>query len=96
MWFGVIGGLVLIWLLAVCFGLLPPPHASTLIRIRGGVLQIRKGQLILHARGRVGDLLREASVADGFIAVTPGNRVAFSRNIPAAIRQQLRNVILNQ
>jgi hypothetical protein len=96
MWFGVIGGLVLIWLLAVCFGLLPPPHASTLIRIRGGVLQIRKGQLILHARGRVGDLLTEASVADGFIAVTPGNRVAFSRNIPAAIRQQLRNVILNQ
>jgi len=41
------------------------------------------------------DILQEAQVKSGFIAITSEARVKFSRNIPEAIHQQLRNVLLN-
>jgi hypothetical protein len=92
----VIGGLALAAFLAVWLGFVPPPYAGTLIRIRGGLLNVRRGQLRSDAREHLREILQEAGVSHGFIAVTAGNRVAFSRQIPPAVRQRLRNVLLNQ
>ena len=92
----VIGGLVAIAFLAVWLGFVPPPHANTLIRIRKGEIHIRRGRVHSHAREHLADILREAGVSQGYIAITPENWVAFSRHIPGRIHQRLRNVLLNQ
>jgi len=92
----VIGGLVGLAFLAVWLGFVPPPHASTLIWIREGVVDVRRGRVSPHAREHVADILREAGVSKGYIAITPENWVAFSRRIPSGIHQRLRNVLLNQ
>jgi hypothetical protein len=88
---GVSVGVVSIWL-----GVLPPLNATTLISIRRGQVRLRKGQLRVHAKEDVSDILREAGVSRGFIAITAQNRVVFSRRIPSTIHQRLRNVLLNQ
>ena len=82
--------------LSVGVGLLPPPHAITLIRIRQGQLEIRRCQMRPHAKGQVLDVLKDSGISKGFIALTPGNRVMFSLGMPEKVKQRLRNVILNQ
>jgi hypothetical protein len=82
------------WVL-VRLGILPPPHAALLIRIRGGQLKIARGQLHAQAREFIAGILREAGIAKGFIAMTPGGSILFSPNIPASTRQRIRNVLLN-
>jgi hypothetical protein len=96
MWWIPIAGVILLALAAIWLGFIPAPHAAILLRVRKGELLIRRGQLKPHAREHVADILSEAGVANGFIAVTAGNRVMFSRQIPAAVHQRLRNVLLNQ
>jgi hypothetical protein len=87
---------VLAILLPILLGFVPPPHANILVRIKAGSLQVKRGSVRAHAREHIEEILREAAVSSGFIAVTPGNRVTFSRQIPQAIHQRLRNVLLNQ
>ena len=96
MWAIILLGLVAVAFLAVWLGLVPPPHASTLIRIKGGRLLLRKGQLRAYAKEQVTDVLSNAGVSSGFIAILPQNSVVFSWQIPKNIRQRLRNVLLNQ
>jgi len=96
MWILIIGAVVLACFLAVWLGFVPPPHAATLIRLRNGQLHVGKGQLRSETREHVADILRDAGVSQGFIAITPQNGVAFSRRIPARVHQRLRNVLLNQ
>jgi hypothetical protein len=92
----VLGVLVGLAFLAVWQGFLPPPHATTLIRIRDGMVQVRRGKVRPETKEHIADIMRDVGVADGYIAITPGNWVAFSRRIPPAIHQRLRNVVLNQ
>jgi hypothetical protein len=87
---------LLVWFAAIGLGFVPPPHASTLVYLRGGALDVRRGRLKPHAREHVMDILQEAGVSRGFIAVTSEDRVYFSNRIPAALHQRLRNVLLNQ
>jgi hypothetical protein len=96
MWLLVIIGLLAAGALAIWLGLVPPPHASTLITIKGGQLHLRKGQLRGYAKEHATEILGGAGVTSGFIAITPQNSVMFLRQIPAEIRQRLRNVLLNQ
>jgi hypothetical protein len=96
MWILIISIVLPAGFLAILLGFLPPLNATTLIRVRAGRLQVRKGQLRPHAKEQVGDILREAGVSNCFIAITGENRVVFSRCVPSSIHQQLRNVILNQ
>jgi hypothetical protein len=95
-WILIIGCVVLAWLAAIGLGFLPPPHATTLVYLRKGSLEVRRGRLKPHAREHVTDILQEAGVLRGFIAITSENRVYFSNRIPAAFHQRLRNVLLNQ
>lgn len=81
--------------LLVQFGFMPPPHATILIRIRGGELRVARGRLRAQAREFLLDIVSQAAVTSGFIAVTPGNWVVFSRQIPRAVHQRIRNVLLN-
>jgi hypothetical protein len=81
---------------AVQYGIIPPPYATTLIRISGARLNVKKGRLRSEVKESVAEILREVEVSSGFIAITSENRVRFSRSVPPAIRQRLRNVLLNQ
>ena len=76
-------------------GLVPPVNAATLVQIRSGNLLVKKGRLRGQAKELVADLLKEAGVTKGYIAILPDKRVTFSRQIPSAIHQRLRNVLLN-
>jgi len=94
MWLFII--LCTIAIAAVWFGVVPPPHASTLVRVRAGSVRVTRGKIRPEAKGQVAEILADAGIANGFIAVTPGERVAFSWNIPGTVHQRLRNVLLNQ
>ena len=82
---------LLIWL-----GFVPPPHAVTLIRIRNGVVKVKKGHMRSDALEHVSQILGEAGVSGGLIAMMSDNRLVFSRKVPPRIHQRLRNVLLNQ
>lgn len=96
MWLIPIGCLVALAFAAVWFRFVPPPHASTLLQIRAGSVSTTRGSLRPHAREHVTEILSEVKVSRGFIAITSGNRVIFSRHIPTSVHQRLRNVLLNQ
>lgn len=89
-------GIAVAIFLAFHWGFLPPLNATTLIRFRDGKLEIPRGHIRIQAREQIADLLREAQVPDCFMAITPRNRVVFSRHIPIELHQRLRNVIINQ
>lgn len=76
-------------------GFLPPLHATTVVLIRDGRLVMKRGQLRGQVRDDVAEVLAGAGVRNGFIALTAGGRVHFSRSIPRELHQRLRNVLLN-
>ena len=76
-------------------GVVPPPHAALLIWIRNGQLHIFRGRLRAQARDFLTEIISESEIMTGFIAMTPAKWVAFSPNIPASVRQRIRNVLLN-
>jgi hypothetical protein len=84
-----------LWFLTMLFGVVPPPDAKILIKIRHGQLRVTRGQVRAQSREFVVDILRQANVTNGFIAITYYKRAAFSRNIPRDTQQRLRNVLLN-
>jgi hypothetical protein len=92
----IIVGIALTGVLAVWLGFVPPPYATTLIKIRDGEIRVRRGRLQGLAREHISDILRDAGVSRGFIAITSANWIVFSRQIPGAVHQRLRNVLLNQ
>ena len=77
-------------------GLLPPPNATTVVRIRPDGIRVTKGRLKPHAKEHVAEILAGVKVTRGFIAIAPDKRVTFSPGVPKGVRQQLRNVLLNQ
>jgi hypothetical protein len=96
MWVIVILGSILVVVALIWLGIVPPPHAETLIRIKRGQLHLSKGQLRAYAREHASEIFSSAGVSSGFIAILPHNSVVFSPQIPKEIRQRLRNVLLNQ
>jgi len=96
MWLLVVSGMILISLGMIAFGFVPPLTAETLICFRNGAVVVTRGKLLPHAKSAIAEVLGEAGVINGFIAVVAGPRVRFSRNIPTTIHQRLRNILLNQ
>ena len=80
---------------AVSLRYLPPPDANTILHIRHGSIIVSRGHVRAQACEDVTEVLR-GGVTKGFIAITGEKRVVFSRQIPAELHQQLRNVLLNQ
>jgi hypothetical protein len=81
---------------AIELGFIPPFNAKLILRMRGGSLVYEKGRLQGNASEHVEAILRAARVSEGFVAITSGQRVYFSRQIPRDLHQRLRNVLLNQ
>lgn len=81
---------------AVELGFIPPFNAKVIARMRRGSLVYKKGRLQGNASEHVEAILRGARVSEGFVAITSGHRVYFSRQIPREVHQRLRNVLLNQ
>ena len=82
------------WIL-VLIGAIPSPFSRTTILIRDGQIRIRGADLPPRARDHVVDVIRETHLSGGFITVSSDVRVGFSRSIPEALRQRLRNILLN-
>jgi len=87
--------LAVLWYFAMTLGLIAPANTKTLVKIHEGHLHITRGQLRAQSREFVTEILQQANITNGFIAITQSKRAAFSRNIPRDIRQRLRNVLLN-
>lgn len=88
--------IVLLIFAAIELGFIPPFHAKVILRMRDGSLTFEKGRLSGNAAEHVEAILRGAHVSEGFVAMTSGQRVYFSRQIPPEVHQRLRNVLLNQ
>jgi hypothetical protein len=81
---------------AIELGFIPPLNATIIVRMRNGSLVFEKGRLQGNASAHVEAILREAHVSEGYVAISSGRRVYFSRQIPRDLHQRLRNVLLNQ
>lgn len=71
------------------------PRYVFVIRIDDGIARAAKGKVAPAFLSEVGDACNQAAVRRGWVGgVARGKRVklAFSRSIPAACQQQLRNV----
>lgn len=90
-----LAGVLVFWLPMASLGFWPPFSSTTVIRVRSGKLFLPRGQLRGLVRDDVAEVFSSAGITSGFIAITPGSRVHFSRNIPKPVRQRLRNVLLN-
>lgn len=85
----------LAWSLAVALGFIPSPLAETVVRFRAGKISMKRGTLRSQVRDDLAEVLTGAGVANGFICINREKRVSFSRSIPQAFHQRLRNVLLN-
>ena len=81
--------------LAVALGFVPSPMAETVVRFRAGKVSMKRGTLRSQVREDLAEVLAGADVAIGFICIGREGRVTFSRTIPPALHQRLRNVLLN-
>jgi hypothetical protein len=96
MWFSVVFSLALIGAMTPFWlGILPPLNARCVVRIRNAGCSVQGDALPHHVVNSVAEILQTAGVKRGFIAITPNARVKFSCQIPKAIHQRLRNVLLN-
>ena len=96
MWFSAVFSLALIGAMApFWFGILPPPNARCLIRIRNGGSFVLGESLPRHVMISVAEVLQDRGIKKGFIAITRDSRVKFSYHIPKTVHQRLRNVLLN-
>jgi hypothetical protein len=86
---------VVCWGLLVLLGVLPSPFSRTTIRIRNGGIRISGADLPARARDHVADVIREAGLRSGFIVLSRHRQVVFSLGFPEALRQRLRNILLN-
>ncbi len=71
-------------------------NAVLVVRIRGGQAVIERGRLSVDARLRLEDIARESQLEDGLISVSRDRRTTFSREIPAACHQPMRNVLASE
>ena len=85
---------LLLWI-AIASGFMPSPFCRVLIRIGQGAVRLQKGSLSPRAKEHLADVVRESHLLKGFITISTGDRVTFSHQIPATIRQRLRNILLN-
>lgn len=88
--------IVLLIFAAIELGFIPPFNARVIVRMRNGSLVFERGRLQGNASEHVEAILRGARVSEGFVAITSGQRVYFSWQIPRDVHQRLRNVLLNQ
>lgn len=96
MWFSVVFSLALIGVMAPFWlGILPPARARSLIRIRNARCVASGESLPPHVMSSVAEILHTTGVSRGFIAIMPDARVKFSYQIPKALHQRLRNIVLN-
>ena len=84
-----------VWWVLVHAGLVPSPFSRTTIRIRNGEINVAGADLAPRAKEHVADVVREEMLFRGFITISTGRMVRFSREVPAGIRQRLRNILLN-
>lgn len=87
--------LVLVGWLAIALGFVAAPGSRSVIRIRHGEIRVEGAELAPRAKAHVADVIRIEMVMSGFIAISPRGDVSFSRSVPNAIRQRLRNILLN-
>jgi len=81
--------------LAPMLGIVPSPWAATVVRFRRGRVMVTRGRLRPQVREDLTEVLGGFGVERGFIAISANGQVSFSRTIPPATRQRLRNVLLN-
>ena len=95
MWLLALVGIIVAFALAIEFGLIAPPTASILVRIRNGAVSMERGSLNPGIVDHIASIVRENDVREGYIAITRDRRISFSRMIPTDVHQRLRNVLLN-
>ena len=87
--------LAVVGFLSVALGLIPSPMAATVVRFRAGKIWMKRGALRTQVRDDLAEVLAGAGVTNAFICINGEGRVSFSRTIPSAFHQRLRNVLLN-
>lgn len=71
-------------------------NAVLVVRLRDGQAVIERGRLSVDGRQRLEDIAREAQLDEGVICVNRDRRTTFSRQIPAACHQPIRNVLASE
>lgn len=89
------GAIVLLLWALVALGVVSSPLSRTVIRIHRGEIRVEGVDPGARAKEHVADVIRDAMLMRGFIAISSRRQVTFSRGVPPEMRQRLRNILLN-
>jgi hypothetical protein len=67
--------------------------AAYAIQIRGGSARCVKGTMVSRMMSDISSLASEVNLKEGEIWINQLGKVSFSREVPEAIHQRIRNVI---
>jgi hypothetical protein len=85
--------LVVISVAIVEMGVVASPFSRVRIEIKAGTMRLVRGALSTRATQLLSDIIRDGNVGSGFITVSGTGKVRFSREVPARLHQQVRNVV---
>jgi hypothetical protein len=71
-----------------------PPGARTVLKLVHGKLTVTRGSLSAQTQTYVQDVLRDAGLEQGSVAILANGRLWFSPSIPDTAHQQLRNLLM--
>ena len=77
-------------------GFLERMNAVLVVRLYQGQAVVERGRLSVEGRQRLEDIAREAQLTDGVIRVSRQRKTRFSRQIPTACHQPIRNVLASE
>lgn len=95
MWIAIVCMALVLGMAPFWLGVLPPMGTRCLLRFNGTGCRVSGDSLPPRVVNAASDLLQQAGVKRGFIAIQPNRRVKFSFQIPKTLHQRLRNVLLN-
>ena len=71
-----------------------PPGARTVVVFDAGRARVKRGNVTALTLRFVEDVLRQTGVKRASVGILPNGSLWFSPSTPAAVRQQLRNLLI--
>lgn len=89
-------GVAVVIFVIVTWEFVPPPWAVVVVWIRGGEVDVSKGLITAATKAQLQEIVAEENLTRGWIAMRRDSRLRFSRNLLPAVRQRIRNAIVNR
>jgi hypothetical protein len=92
----ILAGIAVIAFIAITWEYVPPPWARVVLWIRDGSVRVGKGRITAALKEQLDEIVADEKLKRGWIAIRSDQRLRFSRGLSPAVRQRIRNAIVNR